>query len=145
MISALLFEVVSFLPLPSCKACVKETPTMLLGSPFLRRPQTRQLCPAGSMQLTFCYFSSIWVFFLLFLSEWLWPVSKGYAPIPITAISQPETSVQQVEFCGCCIPSCSAQNGERCRHAASARTVAFSLLPVAASQCEEHHCCSWRH
>lgn len=84
-------------------------------------------------------------FFLLFLSEWLWPVSKGYAPIPITAISQPETSVQQVEFCGCCIPSCSAQNGERCRHAASARTVAFSLLPVAASQCEEHHCCSWRH
>lgn len=32
----------------------------------LRSPQTRQLCPAGSMQLTFCYFSSIWVFFCCF-------------------------------------------------------------------------------
>lgn len=71
MISALLFEVVSFLPLPSCKACVKETPTMLLGSPFLRSPQTRQLCPAGSMQLTFCYFSSIWVFFFFAVSFWM--------------------------------------------------------------------------
>lgn len=39
---------------------------MLLGSPFLRSPQTRQLCPAGSMQLTFCYFSSIWGFFCCF-------------------------------------------------------------------------------
>lgn len=56
--------------------------------------------------------------------------------------SQPCLSLQ-VGFCGCCIPRCSAKDGERCRHTASARTVAFSVLPVAASQCEDHHCCSW--
>lgn len=63
------FRVVSFLPLPSCKACVKEILTMLSGNSCLRSPQTRQLCPAGRMQLTFYYFSSIWGFYAI--SSWM--------------------------------------------------------------------------
>lgn len=132
------FKVVSFLPLPSCKACVKEMLTMLLGSSCLRSPQARQLCPAGSMQLAFYYFFQYLGFLCCFF------LNGCHLSVKVMHQSPSQTCLSlQVGFCGCCIPRCSAKDGERCRHTASARTVAFSVLPVAASQCEDHHCCSW--